>query len=168
VNPNPLIPNSSALRRGRHSAVGQLYLVTFSTWNRSRLFVEDRVADMACTILDDPQSWPGADPLVWVLMPDHAHVLLQLNGDESLSRTIGRVKGCISRRLGSHATPIWQPSFHDHVLRKEESLVDVGRYVLANPVSAGLVQRIDQWRWRGGQLQRNLEEDLPFGEIRGF
>jgi putative transposase len=35
--------------------------------------------------------------------------------------------------------PLWQPSYHDHVLRDEEVLLKVVRYVLDNPVRAGLV-----------------------------
>jgi len=40
---------------------------------------------------------------------------------------------------------VWQPGFHDHALRKEEDVRAVARYVVANPLRAGLVQRIGDY-----------------------
>ncbi len=38
---------------------------------------------------------------------------------------------------------VWQRSFFDHALRDEESLEAVARYIVSNPVRAGLVE---DWR----------------------
>ncbi len=35
---------------------------------------------------------------------------------------------------------LWQPSYYDHILRKEEDTPNVVRYILENPVRKGLVQ----------------------------
>jgi hypothetical protein len=35
--------------------------------------------------------------------------------------------------------PLWQPSFHDRILRNAESTLSVARYIFENPVRAGLV-----------------------------
>ena len=37
---------------------------------------------------------------------------------------------------------VWQPGFHDRALRKNEDLVTASRYIVANPVRAGLVEHI--------------------------
>jgi REP element-mobilizing transposase RayT len=37
---------------------------------------------------------------------------------------------------------IWQEGYYDHALRSEESLPDVARYIVMNPVRAGLVKSI--------------------------
>ncbi len=37
---------------------------------------------------------------------------------------------------------MWQKGFHDHAIREEEDLRAVARYVVANPVRAGLVQSV--------------------------
>jgi REP element-mobilizing transposase RayT len=47
----------------------------------------------------------------------------------------------INRLLGRRGR-IWQKGFHDHAIRKEEDLRAVARYVVANPVRAGLVQSV--------------------------
>ena len=85
-------------------------------------------------------------------MPDHLHLLLELQ-TESLSIAVGRVKALISRRLKAIPTGgLWQASFHDHALRRKENFLTIGRYLLDNPVRAGLVSRAADWRWRGGSL----------------
>ena len=38
--------------------------------------------------------------------------------------------------------PIWQAGYYDHALRIEEDIQTVARYIVANPIRAGLVQKI--------------------------
>ncbi len=37
---------------------------------------------------------------------------------------------------------VWQPDYHDHVLRDDENTIAIARYVIANPKRAGLVERV--------------------------
>jgi hypothetical protein len=45
-----------------------------------------------------------------------------------------------------HATgaegPVWQSGFHDRALRHDEDLLDAARYIVANPLRAGLVKSL--------------------------
>jgi REP element-mobilizing transposase RayT len=41
--------------------------------------------------------------------------------------------------------PVWQNGFHDHALRQEEDLAEVARYIVANPLRAGLVERLGDY-----------------------
>jgi REP element-mobilizing transposase RayT len=56
----------------------------------------------------------------------------------------GRSAISINRALGSHGQ-LWQKSFHDHALRKEEDLLAIARYIVANPLRAGLVKKIGDY-----------------------
>lgn len=67
---------------------------------------------------------------------------MQLGAGMDLSRCMGGVKSVSARQLGM---PLWQKGFHDHAVRKEEDLPALARYVVANPVRAGLVQRVGQY-----------------------
>ena len=80
--------------------------------------------------------------LAMVLMPDHLHWLMQLGEGIDLSRCMGSVKSITARQLG---IPFWQKGFHDHAVRKEEDLPAVARYVVSNPVRAGLVKRVGEY-----------------------
>ncbi|HWS27685.1 MAG TPA: transposase [Xanthomonadales bacterium] len=152
-----------ALRRGRVSIPGQLYLVTTCTADRIPCFAAEAAARDACEVLADPRTWPGAHPLVWVLMPDHWHGLIRLTGIESLSIVMARAKAAVRRASAARTDePLWQRSFHDHALRSDEGVIDVGRYVLANPVRADLVSHWSDWRWRGGEWLAAFEAELPW------
>ena len=78
-------------------------------------------------------------------MPDHLHVVLQLGDHSGLSEVVNRIKAGTGRALNKHLNrtgPVWQRSYHDHLLRKEEDLRTVARYVVMNPLRAGLVKRL--------------------------
>ena len=77
-------------------------------------------------------------------MPDHVHLLLQL-GQSELSTIMKRLKArsavVLNREIGRRGR-FWAPGFHDHALRKEEELISVARYIVANPLRAGLVNHV--------------------------
>ena len=75
-------------------------------------------------------------------MPDHVHWLVQLNSGANLGEVVRRFKAKVSVVLGS---PVWQRGFHDRALRKGEDVVGVARYIVANPVRAGLARRVGDY-----------------------
>ena len=77
-------------------------------------------------------------------MPDHWHGLLQL-GDEPLARVMNRFKGNVARALHTFCAAdehIWDRSFHDHALRADEDIRHAARYIVANPIRAGMVKNV--------------------------
>ena len=134
---------SDALRRGRCSEPGRAYLVTTVTRGRERLFADWRVGRwVALELCAAP-----AETLAWVLMPDHLHWLMVLQ-DGTLAATVRQVKSrsaiAVNRYLG-RAGRVWQKDYHDHAVREEEDLRAMARYVVANPLRAGLVERIGDY-----------------------
>lgn len=132
-------PRSQTLRRGRWSEAGNIYLLTFVTDRRRPWFSDWDPASRISGALADGAAWAGSRLLCWVLMPDHWHGVLELGERESLSRSAGRAKALATRtwkpRDGSR---LWQPGFHHRALRAEDDLLAVARYVVANPIRAGL------------------------------
>lgn len=59
------------------------------------------------------------------------------------------------RETGRH---LWQEGFYDRVLRKDEDTREAVRYVLGNPVRAGLVRAAHEWPFSGSDVF----------DIRGF
>lgn len=140
----PSKPGSRALRKGRVSIPNQLYLVTTVCHGRQRHFIDWPVASAVCETLADPGLWRGSELQCWVLMPDHLHALVALGEQEDLSHLMRRVKAVTSRiakdaGVGVPETPIWEHGFHDRALRHEDVIVNVARYIVANPVRAGIV-----------------------------
>lgn len=141
-------PGHAALRKGRRSLPGQAYLVTFATQRRVRLFEEPTVAMPVCAAVEDPRLWQGTSLHAWVLMPDHWHGLVALGPEASLSSVVQRLKANTARCLRARRPAMartWAPGFHDRAVRREEALADVARYIIRNPVRAGLVVRVGDY-----------------------
>ena len=135
---NKSIGNAIALRRGRWSSYNQIYLITSCTSNRLQIFGNFYYARKLVSILKEESTRGTCTTLAFVIMPDHLHWLLQLETGE-LSQIVGRIKSLMAREVGEQ---IWQPGFHDHGLRREEDLRAIARYIILNPVHAGLVESI--------------------------
>jgi REP element-mobilizing transposase RayT len=78
--------------------------------------------------------------IAYCLMPDHVHVLVEVPENVSLkdfARYFKQVSGyALKQHLGMEA---WQISYYDHILRKEENLLDAARYIWDNPIKEGIV-----------------------------
>ncbi len=143
--PSPNRFHSQSLRRGRGSESGQIYLLTTTTRAREARFAEFECARAAASVLIGSAIWRHSVLLAWVLMPDHWHGLLQLADNEELSSAMQRFKGTTSlhcNRRQNRSGSVWQSGYHDHALRRDEDVLDAARYLVMNPVRAGLVKRV--------------------------
>jgi len=137
-----------ALRKGRVSIANGVYLITTTTFERQKLFDDFPVSCAAARCFEDADFLGDATMLAWVLMPDHAHWLLQLGERDGLSRVVNRLKSASARyvnRVRGASGAVWAKSFHDHGLRSDEDLQAVARYVVANPLRAGLATQIGNY-----------------------
>jgi putative transposase len=142
-------PGYKALRRNRFSIANQIYLISFTTMHRKPVFENNyEVANIFCKALNDSRLWPDATLLCWVLMPGHVHVLIQLGEAESLESLINRLKTNTARQVNfclKRRGQFWANGFHDKAIKFEEEIVDVARYLLLNPIRAGLVRSIGMY-----------------------
>ena len=89
---------------------------------------------------------------VWaaVVMPNHLHAVVKLSDydAEPFYEVMRRFKGRTARRanevLGRSGT-FWQAETYDHLIRDAAERTRVMRYVLGNPVRAGLVEDWREW-----------------------
>ncbi|MDO7927377.1 transposase [Pseudomonas sp. KFB-139] len=135
------------LRLGRYSQTGQIYLVTSVVQERIPIFNDFRLGRLIVEEFRRAQMSGQAKSLAWVVMPDHFHWLLEL-GNYSLDQLMKQVKACSSlsiNRATQREGQLWQKGFHDRAIRREENLQNVARYVVANPLRAGLVTRLGDY-----------------------
>jgi len=141
-------PGNQALRKGRVSIPGQIYLVTTVTTERSKLFADFRTARIIIGEMRASVDRDELESLAWVLMPDHLHWLLALNGQFTLPKAVQSFKSRSAIRTNQHLNsegPVWQSAYHDRALRKDEDLRTAARYLVANPLRAGLVENIGDY-----------------------
>lgn len=131
----------SRLRVGRAHLDGHFYHVTSVTKNRTPIFTNFQLARQLVQCLRNSDVSSNTETQCFCVMPDHFHWLLKLNGS-SLSQAVSRVKSEFSRRTG---LKVWQDGFHDHGIRFDESLVNVARYIVANPLRGELVNYIGDY-----------------------
>ena len=94
-------------------------------------------------------------------MPDHLHLLVEGMSDASNALTfINRAKqysGYYFKQ--AFGTRLWQRYGFEHTLRDDEAALSVARYILENPVRAGLVDRVQDYPFCGSAMYR-LEDVL--------
>ena len=137
-------PGYRALRKGRVSQIGQVYLLTTIVSNRVPLFANFRLGLTACRTLHRLTNAGDLAALCWVLMPDHLHLVAELT-DGDLSHAVGYLKARIAHAVNRERREVgmvWERGFHDRALRHDEDLRAMARYVVANPVRARLVSSI--------------------------
>jgi len=130
------------LRIGRYSQQNQIYHITFTTINRAPIFKDFVNARALINILKQSDQLKYTTTLSFVVMPDHIHWLMQLDGSQSLSNVVKTVKSKASVQLGRS---IWQVGYYDHAVRKDEDIVNIARYIIANPIRAGLVTKVGDY-----------------------
>ncbi len=141
-------PGHAALRKGRVSVPNGVYLLTATTMERIRVFENFHAACAASRCFQDKKLLGNAAMLAWVLMPDHAHWLIELSESDGLSKVVNRIKSASARnanRALEREGALWAAAFHDHALRAEDDLPDTARYVVANPLRAGLVKSLGDY-----------------------
>jgi len=136
---------SRALRGGRRSIAGQYYHVIACTAERRPVFANLYCGREVVRSLQRLQRERIARSLAFAVMPDHVHWLMQLRDRKCLSVCVGSMKSFAARRITAKKlarSPIWQNGYMDQVIRCEADLVRVARYIVANPLRAGIVDDI--------------------------
>ncbi|WNH53362.1 REP-associated tyrosine transposase [Stenotrophomonas oahuensis] len=143
--------SSSSLQRGRQSAIGGIYILTTVVHCRRPLFEHSRNAEIVIETLRHMERSGRSRTYAWVVMPDHVHWVMELKSG-TLAGCMNLFKSRSSRLMG--AGRVWQSGYHDHALRKEESLEHVARYIVGNPIRAGLTRNAGEYpyAWCCGAL----------------
>lgn len=143
----PGLSVSHRLRIGRYSESNRIYLLTTNTLGREPVFKDVFLGRLVVGQFRQAQDQAFANSLAWVVMPDHFHWLIELRKG-SLSELMQRTKSLSAKAVNlrlNNKISLWQRGFHDRALRREDDLVFMARYVVANPLRAGLVKRLGDY-----------------------
>ena len=129
----------------------KIFFITFST--SKRWILPDRARDivMETCLRGDGHRF---ELHALVVMPDHVHLALTPKWDErgsfSIPEVMQEIKSVSAHRIGKgtgHVGRVWQEESFDRALRREEDLSAKIKYMLENPVRAGLVSTPAEYRW---------------------
>jgi putative transposase len=152
-------------RRPRSELPGGLAHVTCRTIRRTPLFHSERDARGYLVLLDhvtrDAADW---SVLAYCLMPNHVHLVVDASVDQ-LSVAMHRANGLYAQRFNrehGYRGHLFQGRFHAKPILEEGHLPGSIRYVLLNPVRAGLCARPEHWRWSSYRTCAGLEPPSTF------
>jgi REP element-mobilizing transposase RayT len=146
-------PKRIRLDRSNYCVPGQAWLITTVCHDRQPVFADDDMANLTEVAIKFTCAKAGADLLLYSVMPDHVHAIIATE-EVDLITIMQRFKSYTAHqwKKRSGQSRLWQPSFHDHGIRRTEKIDQMVEYVLSNPVRAGLVDDWSKYRWIGGSL----------------
>ena len=86
--------------------------------------------------------------ICWCIMPNHVHVLIEVNEGWSLSRIMHGWRSYTANeanRILGRTGKFWMEEYYDRYIRNDNHLQKTINYILNNPANAGL----DGWPWVG-------------------
>ena len=138
----------SDLQTGRFSQNNQIYFVTTVLHQRKLLFLDFFCGKIIVHEMQALDERNVVDSLAWVVMPDHVHWLFKLNNIFTLSKIMQQFKAHTADNINEYFNQkgtVWQKAYYDHALRKEDDIKGVSRYIVANPLRAGIVKHIGDY-----------------------
>jgi len=137
------------------SYIGMLrYSLTICTACRRDIFASaDAVAAVLAQLRQLATLFEFA-VVAYCFMPDHLHLLIAGQSEQSdLCEFVRRFKQVTAfayrQAVGDD---LWQPGYHERVLRDDEATLTVARYILANPVRAGLATEVGEYPFVGSEV----------------
>jgi len=127
----------------------------------ARTFFSDADYRLYRDLLSEQAMAAGVEVWSWVLMPNHAHLILVPTEPDGLRRCLAATHrwyaGHIHKRLG-RTGHFWQGRF-GCVAMDEPHLAAALRYIALNPVRARLVKRAVDWPWSSVHAHLGLTDD---------
>jgi putative transposase len=138
------------------------YFITCCTHQSKPHFKDKNLVNLVLAILKEIAQKEAFTLLSYCFMPDHLHLLLAGDRTSSLEDFMRdfKQKSSFCFRKTSKGT-LWQRSYYDHVLRKEEDIREIALYIFRNPVRKGLVTCIRDYPFLGSEVFdcNNLEKE---------
>ncbi len=141
-------------RTARSTEAGTVYHVLNRGNGRMRIFHKAGDFEAFEQVLSEAMKRYAVELLTYCLMPNHWHLVVRPKTDQSLGhwmRWVGvthvrRYHERYHSRGGGH---VYQGRFKSFPVAEDDYFLTLCRYVEANPLRAGLVERAEQWQWSG-------------------
>ncbi len=142
------------------------FFVTSKTNGGASLLQTERMANLFIDVLRTYVTTKKFRLHDFVVMPNHFHLQLTLDGRKTLEKTVGLVKGRFSYRakkeLGCRYE-IWQPGFSDERVWDRESFLLHRKYIDENPVKAGLADKPENYPYGSAYFRARKRPSGPKG-----
>lgn len=145
---------------------GAVWHVTARGNDRRDVFRDDADREQFLSILGRTVGLFRWKLHAWVLMGNHYHVLVE-TPEPTLSRGMRQLGGLYTQafnRRHRRAGHLFQGRFKSVLVGKESHLLELARYVVLNPVRAGVATSARAWRWSSYRATAGLTAAPPWLE----
>ncbi|HCX33555.1 MAG TPA: addiction module toxin RelE [Rhodocyclaceae bacterium] len=138
---------------------GALYHVTSRGDRREDIFEDDEDRSAFLSILGQVAQRFNWVCCAYCLMGNHYHLLVR-TPDGNLSRGMRQLNGVYtqaSNRRHDRAGHLFQGRYKAILVEADAYLLELSRYIVLNPVRAGMVKKPADWRWSSYRASIGLE-----------
>jgi putative transposase len=142
------------------------YFITICAHMQQNLFQRNEVAELMVATLFKYRDAAEFELHEYVVMPNHIHVLLSINDQQTLGRVIQLIKGGSShclRENGIVLRAVWEQRYYDRRVRDAQEFAEFSRYIQQNPVRKGLAERAEDYPYSSAAQKTGLK---PLGDKR--
>jgi REP element-mobilizing transposase RayT len=136
-------------RPPRVQAHGAIYHLTTRGNHRQEIFIDTRDRLRFLQLVQGVVDLLGWMCHAYCLMANHYHLLVQ-TPEADLSRGMHRLNGVYAKWFNwrhDYGGHLFERRFHDELVEGQAHLLELTRYIVLNPVRAGLKSHAGEWRW---------------------
>lgn len=146
-----------------------LYHVTARGDRREDIFEDDQDRQTFLLTLEQVVTQFNWLCYAWCLMDNHYHLLIQ-TPDGNLSKGMRQLNGVTtqtSNRRHHRVGHLFQGRFKAILVDHDAYLLELSRYIVLNPVRAGMVKAPGDWLWSSYRASAGLEPVAPWLAVDG-
>ena len=143
---------------------GALYHITSRGNAQAAIFLDDEDRKRFLAVLEDVIDDCGWVCHAYCLMANHYHLLIE-TPEGNLSSGMRQINGVYTQgfnRSHGRVGHIFQGRFKAFLVQRESYLLELCRYIVLNPVRAGMVSSPDGWRWSSYRATAGLDKGPKF------
>jgi putative transposase len=136
-------------RQARVKSKSRIYHIMLRGANRQEIFHDEQDCMKFLETIGKYKKSSDISIYAYCLMNNHVHLLLK-EGNEDISVTMKRISVSFVQYYNwKYITSghLFQDRFRSENVETDQYLLRVIRYIHQNPVKAGMVDRVDEWRW---------------------
>lgn len=148
MDKSPNRPNRQSLRLPAYDYTSTgAYYITICAEKSEALFEKPKLRKQLLETWQAlPDRFPGITLDEFVIMPNHMHGIIWLDGSVAHAPTLSQVVGAYksltttawlqyNKSIGTICSQhLWQRNYYDHIIRNDEDLEEKREYILNNPM----------------------------------
>jgi len=146
---------------------GALYHVTSRGDGQEDIYLDDEDRILALAVLEDVVRRFNWCIHAYCLMGNHYHLLIE-TPDGNLAQGMRQFNGVYTQRfnrLHARVGHVFQGRYKAILVQKDSYLLELARYIVLNPVRAGMVRSAKDWPWSSYRATAGFVESPRWLEI---